>query len=184
MKENLLKRLLLTFLFALVAFTSAADEGLYKGLEEEGNIIYSDKHFYEAKPYDEATKVDPPSLTVVEPPKVTPKEETVEVEKTAEFKYSSFKILSPTDGQLIWNAPGLTVKLQLKPDLNIEEGHTIWLLMDGKPLVKNSRSLSLQIGRSDRGEHQVQALIRNKKGKIVKRSQSVTIHMKYTVISR
>lgn len=169
----LLKGLVITLLFS-----SAASAGMYKGLDEEGNVVYSDK------PFDEAKKFSPPPITVVDPPKVKPKEVIVEEEKPVEFKYTSLKILSPTNDQVIWNEPDLTVKLQLKPDLNTAEGHTTWLLMDGKPLVKNSRSLALQIGRSDRGEHQIQAQVRNKKGKILKRSQSVTIHIKNTVISR
>ena len=173
MINALFKILLLTLLFP-----SAAITGMYKGLDEEGKVIYSDK------PFDEAKQFTPPPLTVVDPPKVKAKEKIVEEEKPAEFKYTSLKILSPTNDQVIWNEPDLTVTLQLKPDLNTAEGHTTWLLMDGKPLVKNSRSLALQIGRSDRGEHQIQAQVRDKKGKILKRSQSVTIHIKNTVISR
>ena len=76
------------------------------------------------------------------------------------------------------------VSLKLSPTLSTTEGHTIWLLMDGKPIVKNSQSLLLQIGRSDRGQHSLQAQIRNKKGKVIKQTKAVTIHIKNSVVKR
>jgi len=57
-------------------------------------------------------------------------------------------------------------------------------MMDGKPLVKKSRSLLLQIGRADRGEHTLQGQVRNEKGKIIKRTKSITVHIKNTVVQR
>jgi len=158
-------------------FGFTAQAGLYKGLDDEGNVVYSDK------PFTDSQVFTPPPLSVVDALKVPPKEEVVEEEKTAETTYTAFSISAPTSQQVIWNEPDLTVTMQLKPALSTAEGHNVWLLMDGKPLVKNSQSLSLQIGRADRGEHQIQGQVRNKKGKIIKRTQSVTIHIKNTVIS-
>ncbi len=160
----------------MVAFV--ANAGLYKGLDDEGNVVYSDT------PFDDAEKMTLPPLTVVDAPKVKAKEEVISEDEPAETKYTSLTILSPKNDQVIWNEPALTVALQLKPALNTAQGHNTWLIMDGKPLVKNSTSLSLQIGRADRGEHTLQAQVRNKKGVILKRSQTVTVHIKNTVISR
>ena len=109
------------------------------------------------------------------------KEEVVE-EETAETSYTKFKITAPKNDQTIWNNPDLIVSLQLTPALDTAAGHTTWLLMDGKPLIKKSRSLLLPIGRADRGEHSLQAQVRNKKGKIIKRTKKVTVHLMYTVV--
>lgn len=174
MKNIISKSLLIPALM----FSFTADAGLYKGLDEEGNVTYSDK------PSANAEIIIPPPLTIVDAPKIKPKEEAVEEEAAAEYKYTSFSISSPKDQQTIWNEPDLAVSLQLKPALNAADGHNIWLLMDGKPLIKNSQSLLLQIGRSDRGEHQLQAQIRNKQGKIIKRSQTITVHIKNAVIKK
>ena len=167
------------FLLSMIlSFSFSALAGLYKGLDEEGNVIYSDK------PFADAEKITPPPLTVVDAPKVPIKKEVIEEEKVVETRYTAFSIIAPTEQQVIWNEPDLTVSLKLQPALSIAEGHTIWLLMDAKPLVKNSQSPSLQIGRADRGEHQIMAQVRNKQGKIIKRTKAVTIHIKNTVISR
>lgn len=175
MKNILLLNIIITALF--VTFTTNA--GLYKGLDEEGNVVYSDK------PFANAEKFTPPIITIVDAPKIIPKEETAEEEVTAtETKYTKFRITSPANNQTIWNAEQLTVLVQLSPALNTTEGHTTWLMMDGKPVVKNSQGLALQIGRSDRGSYSLKAQVRNKKGKILKSTGSITIHIKNTVLQR
>lgn len=174
MKNTLFKSLLTPV--ALYAFTATA--GLYKGLDEGGNVIYSDK------PFENSQQFTPPAITVVDAPRVPPKKEEVVEEETAETKYTKFSISAPKNDEVIWDNPQLTIALKVTPALNIAEGHRTWLLMDGKPLVKNSQSLFLQIGRADRGEHQLQAQIRNKKGKIIKRTKTVTVHIKNTVIRK
>ncbi len=174
MKNTIARSLLIPALL----FTFTVNAGLYKGLDDEGNVVYSDQ------PFDDAQAFTPPSLTIFDAPKAEAKKEAIEEEKTAEFKYTDFDIVSPKDNQTIWNDPDLGVSVQLKPALNTAEGHTIWLLMNGKPLVKNSQSLTLQIGRTDRGAHQLQAQVRNKDGKIIVRTRTIIVHIKNTVIPR
>jgi len=174
MKYTILKCLLA----ALLLFTFTSQAALYKGLDEEGNVIYSDK------PFNNSKQFTPPALTVMDAPKVPPKTAEVTEEDTAETKYTKFSIAAPKNNEVIWNSPQLTVSLKIAPALNITGGHTTWLLMDGKPLVKKSQSLLLQISQADRGEHKLQAQIRNKKGKIIKRTKTVIVHIKNTVIPR
>jgi hypothetical protein len=174
MRNTILKRLLIPALM----FALTAHAGLYKGLDEDGNVVYSDT------PFENAEKFTPPSLSIVDAPKIKAKEDVAEEEKPAEFKYTDFNIISPKNNQTIWNEPNLTVSLELKPALNAAEGHTVWLLMDNKPLVKNSQNLSMQIGRADRGAHTLQAHIKNKEGKIVARTRSIVVHIKNTVLPR
>lgn len=173
MKNIILKSLLLALIY-----TFSANAAVYKGVDEDGNVIYSDT------PINNAKKFTPPSLTIMDAPKVQPKKEVSEDAETDEFKYTKFSITAPKNDEVIWNNPQLTVALKLKPALNVEAGHTTWLLMDGKVLVKKSRSLLLQIGRADRGEHKLQAQIRDKKGKIIKRTKTVIVHIKNTVVPR
>lgn len=174
MKNIILDGLLISTLL----FVCNADAGFYKGLDEEGNVVYSDK------PFDNSEKITPPAITVMDATKVKAKEEAVEEKPAAEFKYTKFDIVAPTNDQTIWNEPDLIVKLQLTPALNTAESHNIWLLVDGKPLVKNSQSLSIPIGRADRGAHQIQAQVRNKQGKIIVRTRPVLVHIKNTVVPR
>jgi hypothetical protein len=177
MKSLLLKTLLIVG--ALSALTAQAE--LYKGIDENGDVVYADKPFANAKQFT------PPSLTIVDAPKVTVKKEVIaedEEKKNGETRYDKFSITSPVNDQTIWNAATISVSLQLSPALDTAAGHTTWLLMDGKPLVKNSQSLLLQIGRADRGQHSLQAQVRNKKGGIIKQTEAVTIHIKNSVVQQ
>jgi len=147
-------------LIAVYSFSAFA--GLYKGLDKDGSVSYSDT------PFENAEKMTPPPITIIDAPK----------------KASKFKISAPTNGQTIWNTPDLTVSVSMTPPLDTEQGHTIWLLMDGKALVKKSRTMLMQIGRADRGEHKLQTQVRNKQGKIIKRSKPITVHIKHSVVPR
>lgn len=160
-------------LLATLLFAFSVEAELFKGADEEGNIVYSDK------PFGDAKKFTPPSLTIVDPPKVKlNKEADAEEEKVAEFKYTDFNIISPSNNETLWNDPNPTVSLQLKPGLNTDEGHTIWLLLDGKPRIKNSQELTLHIGHIERGAHKLQAQVRDKTGRTVVRSRVTIIYAK------
>jgi len=174
MKDILLNSLLLSV--TLFAFTASAQ--LYKGLDEDGHVVYSDQ------PFENSEKFTPASLSVISSPKAAPKKTVATEEEPAEFKYTDFDIASPKNNETIWDAPQINISLRLKPDLNLAEGHTAWLLMDGKVVVKNSKSTSLQIGRTERGAHQLQAQVRDKEGKVVVRTRSIIVHIKNTVVRR
>ncbi len=174
MKNIIIKGLLLSALS--IAFSASAE--LYKGQDAEGNTVYSDK------PFKNSEQFTPPSLTIMDAPKVQPRKEVSKEPEEKAFKYTRFSITAPKNNEVIWNNPQLMVSLKVTPALNIKEGHTTWLMMDGKPLVKKSRSLLLQIGRADRGEHKLQAQIRDKKGKIIKRTKTITVHIKNSVVQR
>jgi len=172
--KNIFKQCLVLFL--LCSFNLHA--GLYKGLDEAGNVVYSDT------PFKNAQELTPPSINIVDKTKIKPKKETVKKDKPVETRYTQFSITAPKNNQSIWNEPELIVSLNLQPALATKEGHSIWLMMDGKPLVKKSHNLSLQIGRADRGTHTIQAQVRNKKGKIIKKTPAIQVHIKHTVVPR
>lgn len=165
------------FLVPALLLSFSVHAGLYKGLDEEGNVIYSDK------PFDNSEKFDPPPLTVVEPTKVAPKEEVVEEEEKPETVYTTFTISSPQNEETIRNEPNVVVNMVLDPALAINEGHSIWLLLDGRPLIKKTKSLQLPIGRLNRGTHTLQAQIRNKTDKVIKSTNSVKVYVHQTSVS-
>jgi hypothetical protein len=171
MMGSMKNTVLICFLVSALVIINIAGAELYKGLDVEGNVIYSDK------PFDDAEKFTPPPISVMDKPKAGTDEKAAETEKPVEFKYMSFDIISPTNNQTIRNESDITVSLKLKPGLNTEEGHSVWMMLNGKPVVKNSQSMSLQIEQVDRGVHQLQAQIRNKEGKIVVRTRTTTVFL-------
>ena len=169
--------MIIRFLVPALLLSFTVQAGLYKGLDEEGNVVYSDK------PFDNSEQFTPPPLTVVKPTKVAPKEEVVEEEEKPETVYSTFTITSPQNEATIRNEPNVVVDMILDPELAISEGHSIWLLLDGQPLIKKTKSLSLPIGRLDRGTHTLQAQVRNSAGKAVISTQRVKVFIHQTSVT-
>ena len=162
-------------LLILALMTSCSSyAALYKGIDSEGNVVYSDT------PFEDAERYTPPPISVMDAQKAKAEEKTAEEEKPAEFKYTDFDIVSPTNKQTIRNQPEVTASLKLKPGLNTEEGHSIWLLLDGKAVVKGTQSLSLQLGRLNRGVYNLQAQVRDKEGKIVVRTRTTVFFIHHT----
>jgi hypothetical protein len=177
MKQILSKSLLLIFLVS----SSIAYAEMYKGTDSEGNVEYSDE------PFSDARQFEAPPIDVVD----APHEKTEEIlseqppvlDKHAEEHYKNFHIVSPKDGQNIWNDPDLTVSLQLDPPLKYEKKHTIWLLLDGQPLEKNYVNLSIPTGRLDRGTHKLQAEVRDSEGKTLINSNTIIVYIHYSTKS-
>ncbi len=164
--------LLINILLLALASISIANAALYKGVDAEGNVIYSDK------PFTDAEKFTPPPISVMDAQKAKT-EKKAEKEKPKDFKYMAFDIISPEEKATIRNTD-VSVSLSLKPELNTEKNHSIWMLVDGKPVVKNTQSFSLQLGRLNRGMHKLQAQVRDEKGKIIVRTRTTVIFVHQT----
>ncbi len=158
---------------ALVCVT-AVDAQLYKGVDAEGNVVYSDK------PFTSAEKFTPPPISVMDAAKAKVEKKTAEEKKPAEFKYISFDIISPKNNQTIRNESDVAVSLKIKPGLNSDENHRIWMLVNGKPVIKNSQNLSFKVGRLERGANELQAQIRDKSGKIIVRTRTSIVFVHQT----
>lgn len=194
MKNTLSKSLLLILLVSI----NPVSAGVYKGVSSDGEVVYSDV------PFRQSAEFDAPPVAVLEMPDVildkVLSEESAKAEKEeedriaaeknqaergniqsqAEYLYTQFYIKSPKDKESIWNNPDLEVSLHLAPSLNNLKKHKIWLLLDGKPLVDNSESLSIPTGRLVRGEHKLQAQVRDAKGKLIIKTKSIIVYIHYS----
>lgn len=158
------KRFLLVLFVYAAANVTAVSADIYKGTDSKGNVYFSDQ------PTSNSVEYTPHSISIVSSTKVKAQDKKeAEVEK---FEYTKFDIVSPVASQVIRNESDLSISLQIAPPLNVGQGHNIWLLMDGKPVVKDSQIMSLQVGRVDRGAHQFQAQVKDADGKIVARTRS------------
>lgn len=172
MKNTTLKILLIIVLGSVSAY--AVNAGLYRGVDSEGNILYSDT------PFKDSEKFTPPPISVMDAPKPVTEKKVVEDEQPAEFKYMEFDIESPVNEQTIRNDPDVKVSVKLVPALNTEAGHSIWLLLDGNPVMKNSPDTSFYIGRIERGAHKLQAQVRDTEGKAIVQTRTIVVYVHNT----
>jgi len=168
---------------AAMIYTGIAGAQFYKSVDEQGNIVYSDT------PTPGAEQLKPPPISTLES-KPVPKESVTEAQKSDEAgteeptkkpptKYSKFSIVTPNNNDTIWdNSGAVPVSLLLEPPLDTENGHSVWVYVDGKAMVRKSQSLVQPLSGIDRGAHKIRAEIRDENRKTLKRTQNVTVHLK------
>ena len=154
---------------------------MYKWVDDEGNISYSDQ-----PPFKGAEQLTPPPISTTPAMKV-PKKRPVKKPKEEETstQYSYFKITDPeNDATIRENNGNFSISLGIKPALNTQKGDYIQVLMDGKIVKDKLSGTSVAFTNIDRGAHQISAMIKNKKGRTLKKSQTIIIYLHRQIIQR
>lgn len=173
-----------TFLMlaAAIAFVASVDARFYKSVDEEGNIVYSDT------PTPGAEQLTPPPISTVPGRAVEAPTETTATEENGDEAakkpptvYTKFSMVTPRNDDTIWDNNGsVPVSLTLEPALDTENGHSVWVYVDGKAVVRKSLVLVQPLTGIDRGQHTIRAEIRDASRKTLIRTRNVTVHMKRT----
>ena len=162
------------YLVLLILGFSLAASGqgkIYKWEMPDGSIRYSDK----PQPGAKEVKL-PPLQTYTAPPvpAASAKPKAGADDKGAAYKI--FEVQSPENGEVIRNNAGMiSIQLSLAPNLRAED--SIEIFMDGKS-VGSGRGTSISLTSVDRGSHSIQASIKDKSGKPVIQTSSVTFELK------
>lgn len=99
--------------------------------------------------------------------------------------YQSLEIQQPAnDDTLRDNEGNVTVVLQLAPPLQPEFGHSLVLMMDGRPVEAPGLNTSFQLRNVDRGSHLLQAFVLDAVGKTVFASAKSTFHLHRQIVRR
>lgn len=166
----------LSILFILM-FCLPAQAALYKWLDENGEVVYSDE-----PPYEGAEQLDPPPLTTTPavkapPAKAKPTQEP-QPPKSAAVEYKEIRLSKPADDEAVRNNAGnVTFEFVVTPALQTELGHSISLMIDGSTVKSGLQTTSVSIEHMDRGTHQVQLKIVDGKGKTLKASPVSKFHL-------
>jgi len=151
---------------------------IYKTVDADGNVIYTD-----VAPKEKAVEVEiRNSNTYVAPPIARPKDngrngEGGDSESTA--RYTSLKVLSPQHDEAIRNNAGnVDISVETKPGL--QDGHRFEVLLDGKPVSADSQTNAgsgLSLTNVDRGTHTATVQIVDANNNVVRRSKPITFHL-------
>jgi hypothetical protein len=83
-------------------------------------------------------------------------------------------ILAPEQHGVVHdNAGNLVVQVKVEPSINEEEGTSIRILLDGKPAAQGGAGTSFALKGLERGEHWLQAMLVDGKGKTLSVSDTV-----------
>jgi archaellum component FlaG (FlaF/FlaG flagellin family) len=156
------------FLISVLFLNCLSAETVYKTMDEEGNVIFTDQ------PSDEAEEIKIQKLETIKNPN-TPKytsRPTQEEQESDSNYYESFTVTSPENGAGIRsNAGNVSISLAINPTL--KRGHRIVILMDGKEV---GTGLSASLQNVDRGTHSISAKVVDSNGKnIISTSSSFSL---------
>jgi len=149
-----MRRLTALFLVFLLIPSLGAADAMYKWVDAQGNVHYSDK------PAPGATKIDVPKARTFTPPPVAAPEgnssnarQNQPRQPRAPTSYS-IGINSPQDQETLWNVSSVTISASVSPALR--SGDSVNFTLDGASKTVTGTSASFDV---DRGEHTATASI-------------------------
>ncbi|MDZ7829055.1 MAG: DUF4124 domain-containing protein [Halofilum sp. (in: g-proteobacteria)] len=172
-----MKRLLPVLLLLAPLMAAAADEGdtIYRSVDEDGNVVYTDK-----PPSDDAEPVNLDPVTTIpayRDDNTSPDSRGDGGEQSAPA-YDGLAITYPTPDEAIRHNGGqVPFELELQPPgLELAEGHRVEIVVDGS--VKGSgRPPTVTAGTIDRGPHNASARVVDAGGNTLVQSQTVNFFL-------
>lgn len=160
-------RIILLILSILILPVAIAD--VYRSVDENGNVVFSDK------PSPDAEKMDVQGVQTIDPGNVPEYEYSpAKKEEPPAGNYNNISITSPENDQTLSSNDGIVnVSVSVSPPL--KGGDTIALYLNGNLAMEGNGSFTLE--NMDRGTHTVSAAIKDNSGKEILRSDSVTFHI-------
>lgn len=168
---------LAAILLGVLASGPALAQAIYKTVDENGNVVYSDTN-----PDGEGVEVRLRELSVVAPGKLEQPgasqaaTDAAGREQAPQAAEVGLRILSPTQEETIWNT-AYVLSVQVGTTGALPEGAELAYLVDGE-VKHTARSTSVQIPEVFRGEHQLAVELRGVDGRVISSAGPVTFFMR------
>tara|TARA_B100000446_G_scaffold29101_3_gene24342 strand:+ start:909 stop:1409 length:501 start_codon:yes stop_codon:yes gene_type:complete len=157
--------------YSLLLFTTIAAADVYKSVDEDGRVIYTDNPHGK----QQVEKVDLPSINSQPAIPITPPKKTDQAMAT-QYRLS---IVSPAhESHIPTGQAEITVRVKLQPKMNSEQ--RIQLLLNGRAFGPASKTPNIRLSDVYRGEHQLAARLQDSQGKTLAQSASITLYVKRT----
>jgi hypothetical protein len=158
----------------LLMACGAADAAVYKSVDAQGNVVYTDD------PEGNGEPVKLPPLSTVPPPKYlrSPTTATLPGTDSQAAFYAQLAITAPApDETLRDNTGDVTVKVALQPALDKSAGHRLQYFLDGQPQGEPSVADKALIANVPRGTHTVDVAVFDAGGNELQRAPSVRFYL-------
>lgn len=159
----------ITLLSILLLLTLSANAGIYKSVDEDGNVVFSDQPSVGAEEIEKKEIMTVPATV----PNIDFSRD--QGEKPAKEPYESIAITSPANDSAVRdNAGNISVSVTTRPALG--NGHQIVIYLDGMEVARDPVT-SFDFQNVDRGTHTLAAAVVNNEGKELKRSDEITFSL-------
>lgn len=165
----------ITFLFvtAITSLSGTAIGGIYKYIDENGKIAYSDKPIEGAKKMNIQLRPTPVPDAAQEAADALESDDGTNKEVA---NYESLELLTPTHDKVVSDRSG-SVQVILLPTPRLSSTHELVINVDGKD-ISRGRHGNLNLSQVSRGTHTVSARILDANGTIMISSPTVSFHVK------
>lgn len=156
------------FFICFMALALCAQAAIYKWVDSRGEVHYSDT------PTRDAEEIKLSDPTIYSPAGTGSGSASGQVPATVAdpLNYSSFVILAPNNNEMVQaNDGNVTLRFQTQPEL--QAGHYIQAVLDGRILDQRATGPVLQLSNLTRGAHMVHASIHDAAGRLLTRSNIV-----------
>ncbi len=175
----------LALVIALAAASSAALAQIYKTVDANGNVVFTD-----IAPVDrsagkpESQPVTVPPTNTYDAPALPAQTAGTAPGPTAPTAYAQIDVISPTQDESIRdNAGNVQVEVAINPPLRGSD-HLL-LLLDGSPVDVGAVNGVFELSNVDRGTHTAAARVVDGQGDVISESDPVTFHlMRVSIDSR
>lgn len=159
-------------LLLMIMTHTAVHAELFKWVDAEGNIIYSDQPPPDHGKKD--TEIDPetlPQIITVPTPEISTSpssSNTASNKNSASKRYQELTIVEPVhDTSVRENSGKVKITVHVSPDNFAERGDKLIIYMDDVEVSRGEQT-SITLDNVDRGTHQVKAALLNSRGQVIK----------------
>jgi len=167
----------LVLLLCFFSLSVYADD-IYKTVDANGNVTFSDKPISNKSTEVVIPKVNSSPATPTPPPQnnpVTSTEPATPDNQNTKKPYTKFAIASPLDQDSIQNQPILHVTLDVQPEL--QDGDVIQVYVDGGPMGDAKHQTSFDFTIPYRGTHILSAILFDKDMRVLNKATPITIYV-------
>ena len=170
-------RLTLLISALLLAATAAHAGKIYKWVDEDGNVLYTDQPRKGAREIKIAAS--PPTSPARAPQAVPRQAGSLLSREEDSFKYTSLTLSAPDENTIRDNAGNVVVGLDVVPDMVGARGDHIRLTLDAHPLDSDYYPPQVTLAGLDQGAHVLQATVIDKDGQVLIRSEPLEFYLKH-----
>ena len=161
---------------ALFICSPVQAEKVYKYTDESGNIVFTDEPVKGAEEMDVKPVATVPAIPVPQNTAPTSTEE-------APFKYTKVAVTKPNNEENFINNEGnVTVQIAIAP--NLRAGDAVQLYFNGIPKGDPGSRTTFPFENLDRGEYVTQAVIFDKEGKEMAKSDPITFYVRRAALKK
>jgi len=169
----MIRRLALTVTLCLLASLALAE--IYKSIDENGKVIYTDN----PRGNQKIEKVDLPAVNSQPATPILQKKSAPEAKATK----TSLVIVSPANNaQIPTGQFEIPVRITVQPKL--AKGQRIQLMLNDKAFGQPTTQMNTVLRNVFRGEHQLSAALLDNKGRVLTKSSAITLYVQRQTVNR